>query len=111
MDKQLIDTYIITNQKYFPEDKVVYLKEKLSSVDQDRFSLISSLSLKDPILLLVISLFFGGLGVDRFLLGDTAMGLLKLFTCGGLGIWTIIDWFLIMNKTKECNFNKIITII
>ncbi len=36
----------------------------------------------------------GNLGIDRFLLGHTALGVLKLLTCGGLGIWHVIDLIL-----------------
>ena len=43
----------------------------------------------------------GYLGIDRFLIGDTGLGIAKLLTCGGLGVWTIIDWFLIMGATSE----------
>lgn len=40
---------------------------------------------------LLLSILVGGLGADRFYLGQTGMGILKLVTCGGLGIWAIID--------------------
>jgi TM2 domain-containing membrane protein YozV len=40
---------------------------------------------------LILSIFFGVLGIDRFYLGYTGKGILKLITGGGLGIWWLID--------------------
>ena len=37
LDQQKIDMYIMTNQKYFPEEKIVYLKEKLRTMDDEKF--------------------------------------------------------------------------
>jgi TM2 domain-containing membrane protein YozV len=59
---------------------------------------------KDPTISLIISILVGALAIDRFLIGDIGLGIAKLLTCGGLGIWAIVDWFLIMGRTKEKNF-------
>lgn len=43
----------------------------------------------------LLSLFFGGLGADRFYLGYWVTGIVKLATFGGLGVAYLIDLFLI----------------
>lgn len=111
LDQQKIDMYIMTNQKYFPDGKSVYLKDKLRTMDDEKFSLLSTVELKDPTTLLLVSIFLGVFGIDRFMIGDTGIGILKLLTFGCCGILTVVDWFTIQNKTKEVNFNKVMALI
>jgi TM2 domain-containing membrane protein YozV len=48
------------------------------------------------VLLIISSLGLGFAGIDRFYAGDITMGIIKLFTGGGFGIWAFIDWVLII---------------
>ena len=65
---------------------------------------------KDPLTTLVISILFGLLGGDRVYIGDIGLGIGKLCTFGGLGIWTFIDWFLIMQATRSKNSTLMIQV-
>ena len=111
MEQQKLDMYVMTNQKYFPPEKMVYLKDKLRTIDEQKFSLISTIEFKDPTTVLIVSILIGVLGIDRFMLGDVGMGILKLLTCGCCGILAIYDWFTISKKTREMNFNKLMALI
>lgn len=50
------------------------------------------------ILTIIMSVVFGELGVDRFIMGHIGLGILKLFTFGGCGVWWLIDVVLIATK-------------
>ncbi|AZU03994.1 TM2 domain protein [Glycocaulis alkaliphilus] len=58
---------------------------------------------KNPVLLFGFNIWLGGLGIDRFLVGDILAGVLKLITLGGFGLWVLIDCFLIGGRTRQKN--------
>lgn len=111
MDAQRVDMFVMTNQKYLPAEKIMFVKQKLMAADEEKFSMISAVDFKDPTTILLVSLFLGTLGIDRFMLGETGMGILKLLTGGVCGILTIIDWFSVSKKAKEINYNNLMMML
>ncbi len=107
MEAQKVDMFIMSNGKFFESHHVMQIREKLLEVDDSKWGVIQTLQFKDPTTSIIVSLLGGQLGIDRFMIGDTGMGIGKLLTCGGLGIWTIIDWFMIMGATREKNLEKL----
>ena len=103
MDSQKVDMFMMMNAKHFESYHIQSIREKLLTMDESRWPIIQSLPFKDPTTALIISVVVGHLGIDRFYKGDTGLGVAKLLTCGGVGIWTIVDWFLIMGVTREKN--------
>jgi TM2 domain-containing membrane protein YozV len=57
---------------------------------------------------LLLSIFLGQLGIDRFYMGYIGLGILKLLTVGGCGIWWLIDLILIATKQlKDSQGNEL----
>jgi len=111
MEANKVDMFIMSNGKFFESQHIMQIRERLLELDENKWALLSTTNFKDPTIVLVISILGGSLGIDRFYIGDTGLGIGKLLTCGGLGVWGIIDWFLIMGATKEKNFAKLQEII
>ena len=56
----------------------------------------------------ILSYFLGFLGIDRFYLGYTGLGIFKLVTCGGLGIWALVDTILTgIGSVKDAQGNSL----
>lgn len=98
---------MMSNAKFLESYQINGVRDRLLAMDDSKWAMISTVQLKDPTTSLIISILAGHFGIDRFIIGDTGLGIAKLITCGGLGIWTIIDWFMIMGATREKNMHRI----
>ncbi|HOJ30557.1 MAG TPA: TM2 domain-containing protein [bacterium] len=64
---------------------------------------------KDWLVVVLLSALVGQFGIDRFYLGYTGLGILKLLTLGGCGIWWLIDLILVAtNNIKDANGNPLV---
>lgn len=103
-----IDMFLAIHGKKFSAYQLNLIKEDLPKLTESQFQSVLVADFKDPTTMLIISLLGGMLGIDRFMLNDSGLGIAKLLTCGGLYIWLIIDWFLIQDRTREYNFELLL---
>lgn len=107
MDASKVDMFIMSNSKFFESHHLSSIRDRLLAMDDSKWAMVSTQQFKDPTTSLILSILAGNLGIDRFFIGDTGLGIGKLLTCGGFGIWAIIDWFLIQGATREKNMQKL----
>lgn len=116
------DSFLSANTANFPSERLPSLRERLAQLDDSQANqVIAAADVKNPTTALILSIFLGGFGVDRFYIGHTGLGIGKLLVTlllpiVTLGIslffswiWIVVDWFLIMNATKAANLEAINT--
>ena len=102
MEAKQADQLIAIYGNRFPFMSIEIVRQRLLEMDY-HFASMFLLHMKDPTTSIILSILVGQFGLDRIYIGDIGLGILKLFTCGGLGVWWIIDLFEIMDKTKKIN--------
>ena len=106
MDSQKVDVYMMTAGKKLPAECLPTVRQKLLEADENKLMMLQSTELKDPMISFWLNFFLGGLGAEYFYLGKTGLGVVKLITLGGLGIWSLINLFTIIGTTKNENYQK-----
>ncbi len=89
-------------------DELIFVQnitKEMTDAQQQQFFMFYQGKRKDQqnLMLMTIIGFFGVAGIQRFMTGETALGILYLFTAGFCGIGTIIDLVNIRSLTYEFN--------
>lgn len=79
------------------------IRNELPPDQRSAFDIQFASRAKTPSTALILSLLLGGVGIDRFYLGNVGLGLGKMFTLGGFGIWSLVDFFRIMGAARSAN--------
>ena len=103
MEQQKVDMFIGLNHENFNPQDLMVIKEKLLKMDDSKFFLIQGATFQKPSTIFLIAILFS---LERFWLEDTGLGILKIITCNGCGIWYLVDIFSAKHRAQKYNFKK-----
>lgn len=131
--------FILNKSTLFPSPLVLYIREQMLKMKDEDWGKVSAVQFRNPTIAMLLSLGCGVYGADRFYLGDWLLGCLKLLCTiilittivvidfmdidnwlavlfmllfiSIVILWYFIDIFLVAKKTKELNYNKLLTIL
>lgn len=106
MNAQSVQQFLLVHGNKFPRHSIQRLHQNLLAADENTSQLLASTSLKRPDTALLLSILTGSLGIDRFYVGDTMLGVVKLVTAGGCGIWWLLDLFFIRAAARQNNLGR-----
>ncbi len=101
-----INAFVAAKGDWFDASVLESVKTKLAGLSETSFTAAINEDYRDPDQMLIWAL----VGIDRFFLDDTVMGVIKVVTGGGFGIWWIIDLFSIKKRTLAYNYDLLMAI-
>ena len=97
-----VDTFTLSA---WAKTKLIQPNTQVTDVETNRTFAASQIpgvfSDKEYIIALLFSIFLGYFGIDRFYMGQVGMGIGKLLTGGGCGVWWLIDVILIATRSSN----------
>ena len=131
MEEKKAQDVLLSNLSLIPKDKVLVFKEALNRADDDCYEKLLQTPVKNPTTVLLLSIFLGWAGVDRFFIKDIAVGVIKLlfipivfllavffldpiwieFCTLIYYIFLIIDIFFCYADVKKKNYKKMMSVL
>lgn len=68
-----VDAFISSHSRYFSPQILSGLRDRLLELDEKRWFVMSAAKFKDPTTALILSIFLGELGIDRFYIGHNGL--------------------------------------
>jgi hypothetical protein len=103
MEQHKVDMFVGLNHENFNPQDLVTIKQKLEQMDESKIFLMQGTTFQNPTIILLIAIL---LGWERFWLDEIWLGILKIITCGGCGIWWLVDIFTAKDRAKKYNFKR-----
>ena len=108
MESDKVNHILMMLSSKIPAGSIPSVRTRLENTEiSDSEVMTLQSQMKDPLLSILLSIFIGSLGIDRFYIGDVGLGIGKLLTAGGCGILWLIDIFLITDATKQKNLEQL----
>lgn len=107
MEQNQVNQLIMQYSSKLAPEYIPTIRERLAGIDYSA-ALAAFGDMKDPTISIILSILLGEMGIDRFYIGDIGLGVGKLLTGGGCGIWWLVDLFMIMDATRKKNSEKVL---
>lgn len=104
MDAAKVNNFMESHDGYFPNERVMQVREQLLSLSDDKWEAVHKVRLCRPSTAVLLAVFLGFLGVDQFYLGRPWIGVLKALSCSGALIWLVISLLRNSNDARNRNY-------